>query len=106
MAISIEFQIINQNGEIQVIDLEQIQQLIKDGHIYTSDHYEWYGTCSMFMNRFSTLFIKATNQNGEEKYYDIEAVWKSKDEDQQDRMEECDEHIMLDNFDTGYNFFG
>lgn len=83
------------------LTLEEIQALIKQGSLYDQCGEQWFGDLNMFLNRFSSLLIKP-----EETYEPITAEWHTTDTDLKDSTEEIDEHIMLDNFDQGYNFFG
>lgn len=86
------------------LTLEEIQALIKQGKIFDYQNgHQWFGDLNMFLNKFPSLCIEDEN---EVTYEPITADWGTEDIDLKDKMEEIDEHIMLDNFDCGYNFFG
>ena len=86
------------------LTLKEIQSLIKQGKIYDlHSDYQWFGNLNMFLNRFHSLMIE--NEDGET-CEPIRAEWDNEDLEEKDRIEEIDEHIMLDNFDCGYGFFG
>ena len=99
------FEIPNEKGEIVQADVFRIMQMIENGQIwhevnpkarvYSVRYEEWYGTLTMFLNRFQSLYVEDSRLplTHNAHFVPITMVYKPSSEVIQDRIEEFNEEM-------------